>query len=313
MPGFAHICISIGLSVFLFKITSGKFSIKHAIIFIVNSLVGPDAFGLFSGQVYLFFHGYGWFVAALPITFGWMIYARYHVQWKPFKVWKLDASKEWLITLPEIYCLISAGGIFHQLVDIIGHPSFIWYNGVANVPWGVVWFGDNVYFSSQSILGTGLFPCGDAFGFVEYYITLVIFLGATLLCIFFIMRRNKKSFYLASLVLVAAYFVTLAIAWFIPVTKFNVNQPGVVNYYGDPNFISSTMLLTGGEADFGVLLYFGLFLFVPLILLYFSYAGIPRVPKQGYRAIVEKVESEARQTSAEKIKELVEGKDTTSS
>jgi hypothetical protein len=254
----------------------------------------------------LFFHGYGWFVAALPLTFGWMFYAQYHVRWKPFKAWKYDAKKEWLITIPEIYCLIAAGGIIHLFVDIIGHPSYISLNGVGNVPWGAVWFGDGLYFSIKSILGTGVFPCGDAFHFVEYYIFLIIALGGTLFSIFFIMQRNKKAFYLSSLVIVAGYFLVLAISWFIPETSFNINQPGVVNYYGDPTFVSYTMHFTGGEADLGVLIFFGLFLFVPLILLYFGYAGIPRVAKKGYRAIVEQVELETKNASAEKIKELIQ-------
>ncbi len=45
MPGFAHIIFALGLSVFLTKFSEGKFTSKHALIFIVNNLFGPDLAG----------------------------------------------------------------------------------------------------------------------------------------------------------------------------------------------------------------------------------------------------------------------------
>ena len=308
MPGFAHICITIGLSVFLFKITHGKFSIKHSIIFVVNCMVGPDIFGFldYLDPLYLFLHGYGWFVAAIPLTLFWMVFAQYHLQWKPFKAWKADATKEPIITIPEIFCLVSAGGIFHMFIDIIGHPSYIWLNGVPNVPWGVTWFGDGNYFSIQDIWATGLFPCGNTFHFPEYLPVLISALGGALLLIMFVMQRSKKAFYLSSFLIIIGYFTPLAISWFIPNSGFNINQPGIVNYYGNPTgWVRFMFHLTGGESDLGTMIFFGLFLFVPLILLYYGYVGLPRVPKKGYRAIVEKIEKEEKQHTDEKILELL--------
>ncbi len=307
MPSFAHICIGFGLSAFLFKITNGKFSIKHSIIFVVSAFF-PDVFGFLEWEdpIYLFLHGYGFFVAAIAFTFFWMVYAQYHVQWKPFKAWKADVTKEPVMTLPEIYLVTAAGGIFHQFVDIIGHPSFIWLNGTPNVPWGVVWFGDSLYESIQGIWATGLFPCGNTFDFPEYLPVLLTSMVGALLLVMFVMQRSKKAFYLSTFVIIAAYFLVLGISWFFPNTNFNINQPGIVNYYGDPSgFVPFTFHLTGGESDLGTLVFFGLFLFVPLVLLYYSYHGLPRVPKKGYRAIVEKIEKEQKQQTADKIQEAL--------
>ena len=304
MPGFAHVCIAMGLSVFLYKVTGGKFSIKHAIIFSVNNLVGPDIFGVldYLSPWYFFFHGYGWVIAAIPLVFLWMIFARYHVQWKPFKAWKRDPKVEPVITIPEIYCLVAAGGIMHMFVDIIGHPSFIYYNGVL-VPWGTAWFGDQLFESIQGIWATGLFPCGNTFHFWENYVLLGSILLVALILIIFIMQKGKKPFYLSVLVIIVSYFIPLAISWFIPNSGFNINQPGIVNYYGDPTgFVPYTFHLTGGEADLGVLVFFGLFLFVPLVLLYMSYTGIPGIKLKGYRAIAAQVESENHREIDEKIK-----------
>ena len=149
MPGIAHVAVSLGLSIFLYKITHGRFSIKHAVIFTINSFVGPDIFGFidYRSELYVFFHGMGWFIAAIPLTFVWSVYTRYHLSWKPFKVWKRDPNKEYVITIPEVFCLVAAGGIFHQFMDLIGHPSYITYMGEANVPWGAVWFGGNNWFT----------------------------------------------------------------------------------------------------------------------------------------------------------------------
>jgi hypothetical protein len=40
--------------------------------------------------------------------------------------------------------------------------------------------------------------------------------------------------------------------------------------------------------------YLGLFLFVPLVLLWMSYDGIPFIKKHGLRAAIERIEAEER-------------------
>jgi hypothetical protein len=309
MPGFAHIVVSLGISLFVLKATRGKFSVKHAIIFTVNSLVGPDMFGVLSyNDVYNFFHGYGWFLAAVPLALAWSFFTRYSLQWAPLKVTKRDPAREAIISIPEVFCLVAAGGIFHQFIDIIGHPPTIDYAGMMNVPWGAVWFGGDLWFSIESVLGTGMFPCGNYFKFPEFLAYLVPIIAATVALIMFFMQRSSKHFQIASIVIIAAAFVPLAIAYAVPDTSgFDIHGVGV-NYFGSDAYVASTYRLTGGEADLGVMVFFGLFFFVPLVLLWMSFDGIPFVKKTGLRAAIERIEAEERESARQRVREVIAAK-----
>ncbi len=46
--------------------------------------------------------------------------------------------------------------------------------------------------------------------------------------------------------------------------------------YGDPNNIPLLVYITGGEADFGVMIFMGLFFFIPLIMLYYGFKDLPK-------------------------------------
>ncbi|MEX2682133.1 MAG: hypothetical protein Q6373_011065 [Candidatus Sigynarchaeota archaeon] len=293
MPGTAHIVFNLGLSLFLYKATRGKFSIKHAIIFTVNSLVGPDMFGFldWGNQAYWFFHGYGWIVAAIPLAFAWSIFTKFSLQWVPFKVTKRDPAKEAIITIPEVFCLVAAGGLLHLFIDIIGHPPTASYpGGPYDIPWGAIWFGNDWWFSMDSILATGRFPCGNYYGYPEYLPYLVSVLAITLLLMMFVMQRSSKHFQIASVIVILAGIAPLLIAFVGPL--LSGSEP--MAYH-----------LTGGEADLGVDVFIGLFFFVPLVLLWMSYDGIPFVKKHGLRAAIERIEAEERASAKQRIAEVV--------
>ncbi|MBN2150087.1 MAG: hypothetical protein JW839_01450 [Candidatus Lokiarchaeota archaeon] len=307
MPGFAHVVFALGLSLFLHKASHGKFSTKHAIIFSVNSLVGPDIFGFldYYSVAYMFFHGYGWLLAAVPLALAWSVFTRYSLRWVPFRVARRDPAREAIATIPEVYCLVAAGGIFHLFVDLIGHPPTIPFAGNPVAPWGAVWFGGDLWFSIDSLLGTGMFPCGNHFHFPEFYAYLVPVLALTLVLILFFMQRSSKHFQLASIIIIVAAVVPLAIAYAVPDTSgFDVYGPGIT-YYGSDAWVASTYRLTGGEADLGVVVFFGLFFFVPLILLWMSYDGVPFVRKRGLRAAIERIEAEERASARQRVAEVV--------
>lgn len=313
MPGFAHICFALGISLFLNKITKGRFTQKHAIIFTVNNFVGPDLMGAFfdyESSAYLFTHGYGWFLPAIPLTFVWMLFTHLQLQWKPFNISKRDMNKEFVIQPEETYCLIAAGGIFHQFVDILGHPSYINYNGVPDTPWGGVWFGGDNFVSVEWIWGTGMFPCGNELGFTEMYIFLGLILPVALLFMFFFMQKNTKTFYRVSIITIVMYFIPLLIAYLIPdMTGFDVYAEGV-NYFGDrtQDYVPFVYRLTGGEADFGVLVYYLLFFFLPLLLTYWGYRGVPKFRKKGIRAKIEEIENETDSLYKQKVQELIDSR-----
>lgn len=285
MPSFAHIIFALGLSVFLNKFSNGKFTSKHALIFIVNNLFGPDLAGLFvpyDSQAYMFLHGYGWFLMALPLVIIWDI-AVNRSSWdseaKGLKKIKIfDPDKERIMSIAQVYFLIAAGGIFHLFVDIIGHPSYIYYHGQENFPWGTVWFGGDNYVSIIDIWGTGMFPCGNELGFWETYLFMYVFAGIVVGGgVLFYAHKSDEKLTKAFVILSIAYTLPLIIFYFIPdYSGFNVNAQEVA-FYGDPDYVPSAYRLVGGEADLGVLIYLFLFFFVPLLLIYYSINDLPDV------------------------------------
>jgi len=238
--------------------------------------------------VYWFFHGYGWIVVAIPLAFAWSIFTMFSLRWVPFKVTKRDPAKEAIITIPEVFCLIAAGGILHLCIDIIGHPPTVIIDSNV-VPWGAIWFGDNWWFSIDSILATGDFPCGQT-GLPGFFPYLVSVLAITLLLMMFVMQRSSKHFQIASVIAILAAVVPLVIAFVGPL--LSGSEP--VAYQ-----------LTGGEADLGVDVFIGLFFFVPLVLLWMSYDGIPFVKKRGLRAAIERIEAEERASAKQRVAEVV--------
>jgi len=280
MPGFAHIIFALGLSVFLNKFSDGKFTSKHALIFIVNNLFGPDLAGLFvpyDSAAYLFLHGYGWFLMALALVIPWDIFVN-RTSWDSQKKRPkfFDPDKKRIMSIAQVYFLICAGGIFHLFIDIIGHPSYITYMNQAGFPWGVVWFGGDFYVSIVDIWGTGMFPCGNELGFIETYIFMYGFAGLVVGGrVLFYAHKSDEHLLKAFVILSIAYTLPLIIFYFIPdYSNFNIYADGV-NYFGNPDYVPSTYRLVGGEADLGILIYLFLFFFVPLLLIYYSINDLP--------------------------------------
>jgi hypothetical protein len=312
MPSFAHVIIGLGISIFLYKITEGKFSSKHALIFSFNNLFGPDissflptfdAFPFWGGlvipEIYYFTHGYGWPILALLLVLPW-----YFI---------LGASKkrsdEERLGFKQIYFLIAAAGLLHLFVDIIGHPSYITLGSAANTPWGAVWIGwttngDPLWVSIKDILSTGMFPCGNRFGFLETY----IFYGIIFVLIFgiliFYSQKTKKTLIRSFYIITIAYTVPLMIFYFIPdYSGFDINAVGV-NYYGNVANVHSTYRLVGGEADLGIIIFFFLFFFVPLILLYHSIR--PSLEKTLKELELKKTQKKAKKLETKEKKQVEE-------
>ncbi len=286
MPAFAHWFFSIGLAIFLWKVTEGKFGIKPAFVYIVNNAYGPDIMGAFlsyDNPVYLFFHGIGWYLLAGLWAVLWFylmngiiekhrtgpsIFSRIHLLEKENRI------KYW-----QIYLFTAAGGMTHSLVDLIGHPSFIDAGTIGtNVPWGVVWFGDNAYMSLNWVQSTGLFPCGGVFPAV-IAITIGYATGIILSLYWGMRTRSFWNFAKGLLLVIAIMFVIYLITYFIPLPDgdaFFTSLYGTYTYYGDTSNIPLLVYITGGESDFGTTVFLGLFFFIPLILLYYGFKDLPK-------------------------------------
>ncbi len=286
IPAFAHLFFSIGLAIFLWKVTEGRFSMKPAIAFIVNNAYGPDLLGAFleyNDPVYLFFHGMGWYIFAIPFAFLWF----YILNGKVYKfrtgksaftrIHLLEKEKQ----LPywRIYLFIAAGGMTHQLIDIIGHPAFIHSGDLGtHVAWGAVWFGNNSFMSLDWVLSTGVYPGGF---YTPAVILTVGYLLGILLAIFWGMHSKSfwnmvKGMLIVISTLFVIYVITYFMAWPNADAWLNAEYMGDYTYYGDPNNIPLLVYITGGEADFGVMVFLGLFFFSPLIMLYYGFRDLPK-------------------------------------
>lgn len=269
--------------------TEGKFGIKPAFVYIVNNVNGPDIIGAFlsyNDPIYLFVHGMGWYLVAAMMAILWYylmngkiekhrsgpsIFSRIQM------VEKEERLKYW-----QIYLFCAAGGMSHLFIDIIGHPAYIHAGTLGtDIPWGVVWFGDNAFLSLDWILSTGLFPCGQAY--IPAIILTIGFSIGILLALAWGWHTHKFwNFTKGLLIVVGAVFVILLITYFIPIPDgenfFNARFDGDFTYFGDPANIPWLIWLTGGEADFGVMIYLGLFFFAPLLMLYYGFKDLPRTP-----------------------------------
>ena len=132
MASIAHIIISLLLVAILAKVSEGKINVHHAIIFAFNSYFGPDLFGWlpFYGkgvEIYWFIHGLGWPIIAFAIAIIWFYVNNLIFDWKTKKLTKRLTSDKYYLPYLQIYCLITAAGLFHQFIDIISHPSFVDY------------------------------------------------------------------------------------------------------------------------------------------------------------------------------------------
>ncbi|HDZ19511.1 MAG TPA: hypothetical protein ENH75_14530 [archaeon] len=272
----------------MYRVTDGKFTTKHALVFTVNNLFGPDISSflptvdsfLWGGvqipEIYFFFHGYGWPIIALLLVFPWKLLLKtLSRKSKGADYEDSEFYKDTNLNLRKIYFLIVAGGLLHLFVDIIGHPSYITLGIQENYPWGAVWVGwttdgSPLWVSITDIWGTGMFPCGNRHHFFETYIfyaiCVIVFFGV----LFIYAHKTETSMIKSFYGLVIFFLVPLIIFYFISdYSGFDINGQGV-NYYGNPNNVHATYRLVGGEADLGVSLFFLILFFVPFLLIYKS-------------------------------------------
>ncbi len=286
MATFAHILLSLMLSYILMKFSNGKFGIRHAIIFSVNSMVGPDLFNFLPYEgiffyIYLFLHGYGYIIVAFLIAIPWWKAAGYHMEFKEKRldIQKRCAEDPLIMDYLSVYCLVAAGGIMHLFVDLLSHPSYVAIGDNPRVPWGVVWFGSDFFFSMEWVLGTGMFPCGNALGFSETWVFYTI-TGAliVLLILFGLPKNNGQSYGKFMAMMFGIYYIPLIIAYLIPdanLIALTHPEARYFGYMGEGAYYGSAFYLTGGEAELGVSVFVVLFLFVPLMFLYWSISGVP--------------------------------------
>ncbi len=265
--------------------TEGKFGIKPAAVFIVNNSYGPDILGAFlqyDNVIYLFFHGIGWPVFALLMTllFYYMVNAKVY----KFRTGKSALSrvhmleKEKRMPYWRVYLFVAAAGLMHQLIDLIGHPSFIDYDHITNAAWGAVWFGDNAFLSLDWVLSTGVYPGGfyppalalSVVGYITFLLS--IFWG--------IRSKNFKNMAKGMLFVIFALLVLFTITYFMIWPGANAwllnEYDGVYTYPGDKSHIPLLVYITGGEADLGVMVFMGLFFFIPLIMVYYGFRDLPK-------------------------------------
>ncbi|GAB4314888.1 MAG: hypothetical protein Kow0069_16450 [Promethearchaeota archaeon] len=297
MPGMAHVVLSLGLGVFLQRVTANggeggsKFTAKHTMILAVNSIFGPDLVGApfpWTSPAYWFVHmSYGWLLVAVPLAFLWHLLTE-RVAWKGIRPTLVEEGRKphAHLTLGQVYCLVAAGGLLHMFVDVIGHPSYLTFQGSANTPWGAIWFfGPNAWLSILDIWGTGLFPCGNTLGFWQTWLFTYLVVGGILFGgLLWWAYKSEKRMERFTVFAFLLYVIPLAIAYAVPANLGQVLAQFPAAIYMGPtqgagqvplNYFGSAFYLVGGEADFGVMVFFLGFFFLPLAFIYYSFKPRP--------------------------------------
>ena len=263
--------------------------------------MGPDLFGFlpFEGitlYIYLFFHGYGYILAAFLIAIPWWKATEHtiEIQNKKILIQNRKSDDPFIMDYFSVYCLVAAGGIMHLFIDLLSHPPYISIGDDPRVPWGVVWFGGDFMFSMEWVLGTGMFPCGNALDFTATPIFFSI-VGPILVLIILLKlpQKNGASYGKFLALMFGVYYLPLIVAYFIPDSNLvALNNPDAqyFGYMGDGAYFGSAFYLTGGEADLGVSAFVVLFLFIPLMLLYWSISGVPFGTSKRNNEKIEKIE-----------------------
>ncbi|OLS15493.1 MAG: hypothetical protein RBG13Loki_0888 [Promethearchaeota archaeon CR_4] len=271
--------------------TEGKFGIKPATVYIVNNAYGPDLIGAFfnyNDPIYLFFHGMGWYLVAALMAILWYYLVngkieKHRVGPSFFSRIRME-DKEKRLKYWQVYLFCAAAGMSHMFIDIIGHPAYIDAGTLGmHIPWGVVWFGDNFYLSLDWIFSTGLFPCGQL-----YLPAILLFIGfivGILLALIWGLRtQNFWNLAKGLLIVLGVTFGILLLSFFIPILNgqefFDERFGDLFTFFNDPAGpvkYSWLIWLTGGESDFGMMVYLALFFFIPLIMLYYGFKDLPRI------------------------------------
>ncbi len=263
MSGFAHVLLALGVALFANRLSEGKFTTKHALVLSFNSFLGPDLMNFlpYTSQLYYLFHdSFGWLLLAIPLTFVWRVLV-VDVQWKGFKPHRIreDTSHKSIMSYAQLWLLVAAGGLLHQFLDTIAHPSYISYGSNPNEPWGVLWFGGDLFLGITDIWKFGSFP---EVTYLATYIFSYAICGVLFL-LGFLLYAHRGPHQLLKFIIAAMliYLIPLAIAQAVPAMS-------------DPTKGSSFYLI-GGEADLGVMIFILGWLFLPLTFLYYSYHPLP--------------------------------------
>lgn len=227
----------------------------------------------------------GWFLFAIPMTL--LFYYMVNGKVYKFRTGKSAFSRVHMLEQEKrmpywrVYLFVAAGGMMHQLIDLIGHPSFIHSGDLgSNVPWGAVWFGDNAFLSLDWVLGTGVYPGG--FFPPVLAISAVAYSGFLLSIFWGIRSKNFMNLAKGMLLVISALLVLFTITYFMAWPGadawLKAEYMGDYTYYywDNPNNIPLLVYITGGEADFGVMIFMGLFFFIPLIMLYYGFRDLPK-------------------------------------
>lgn len=253
----AHLFYGAAIGLLLYYLTKGRFSSNHVIIITVNSYIGPDLAWLIRGVVHLFpfpgweqlgnelgsfFHDpFRFMLLALLLAVIYSYLTKLGIE-KGGKIGiHIHTEKGRPLKYLDCYQVIVAGGLSHFLLDYLFHPNTDWY----------VW-----------VMGTGDWLSYPA---EQWYLMLPV-IGTAIIVICFAVAfliilskavKDTKFDKFIFKVLVFAVFVVAMSAYLLFWMFFGPTQ--------------SSYPAVSEEADYGIFVFFSIFIFVPLALCINSY------------------------------------------
>jgi len=241
MPTFGHVFYGFCLVIPLLYYTKNKFNYKVAIIFFINNLWGPDLMNLFF--ITPFHSILGFLILAIPYSLVWTYFSRFSLvkSEKGFPL-KFEDTGIREVSWKNSYCLVAAGGFSHFFIDQFFH------NELEMTLWNSIWF--DIKIPHTEILGwtwipqhtlSPLYLVGDA---------IVVF--TFLLSFYFLSKGYKDTFKL--------FLISTGLSLFLML----VVSPLV--YYG--------------EREFAVMFEIALYIFLPLMLLFYVGRNVEDHPRE---------------------------------
>lgn len=258
MAGFAHFFFGLSLGLIFMSASKKRFSNRHLIVFSVNNYLGPDIgtifwyfFGRSNGTTNLFgfwisqiFHTiYGWPLICVAYAWFWTWFSEWDLKRDTTKRLKVDWIKvpEYKLNYRKSYELCVAGGILHLFLDVLSTLGAKEYEWYINTG---TW-GGKAYITWFVLIYFIMWLCA--------YIIIYGILSQALE-----VKENHKIACSAFIVIVVSSIYAILLLY-------------VQAFLGLP--------AVGEEADAGVIIFFGTYLFFPLILVLHSFNDDQRIVK----------------------------------
>lgn len=235
MPGIAHIITGVIFATLLYNADPKRYSKKHAIIFAVMCMLGPDYTHAISFSNFDHRLGHsilGWPIYCLYLVPIFVFITRFTADFKIRNLTDEGHDSKNILSWVQVYFLLVAGGIFHFSVDIVMETKRFWPLPLDDPVFL------NVLFFREDITDWSLLQIDSSFMTIVFYLLMGVLFFFFMKGLRYREEFNNNSYLNKTVGLIVAIYMVLFVLF--------------------GNFSS--------ENDFGALAFFGLFFFIPFAL-----------------------------------------------